>query len=114
MTLCQCSDQLDCELLTCIHFLLHLLFFFGHVCVAAEEQVCGLCFEVVCVVCYSNGVNVEGAEHRYVVELIKQGGDVLRLTVISVSRKVRLLLLFAGAGTRWWVLVLVMALTDSD
>ncbi|KAB7505736.1 Sorting nexin-27 [Armadillidium nasatum] len=34
-----------------------------------------------------NGVNVEGAEHRYVVELIKQGGDVLRLTVISVSQK---------------------------
>lgn len=34
-----------------------------------------------------NGVNVEGAEHRYVVELIKQGGDVLKLTVISVSRK---------------------------
>lgn len=39
--------------------------------------------------CCSNGVNVEGAEHRYVVELIKQGGDVLKLTVISVSRKVR-------------------------
>lgn len=37
---------------------------------------------------FSNGVNVEGAEHRYVVELIKQGGDVLKLTVISVSRKV--------------------------
>lgn len=33
-------------------------------------------------------MNVEGAEHRYVVELIKQGGDVLKLTVISVSRKV--------------------------
>ncbi|KAA0193635.1 hypothetical protein HAZT_HAZT000242 [Hyalella azteca] len=34
-----------------------------------------------------NGASVEGAEHRYVVELIKQGGDALKLTVISVSQK---------------------------
>ncbi len=32
-----------------------------------------------------NGVNVEGATHRQVVDLIKSGGDVLTLTVISVS-----------------------------
>ncbi|XP_060525618.1 sorting nexin-27 isoform X2 [Cylas formicarius] len=32
-----------------------------------------------------NGVNVEGATHKQVVDLIKSGGDVLKLTVISVS-----------------------------
>ncbi|KAI5725873.1 hypothetical protein M8J77_021161 [Diaphorina citri] len=32
-----------------------------------------------------NNVNVEGATHKQVVELIKSGGDVLSLTVISVS-----------------------------
>lgn len=32
-----------------------------------------------------NGVNVEGATHRQVVELIRQGGDVLQLVVISVT-----------------------------
>ncbi|KAF4529317.1 hypothetical protein B566_EDAN011411 [Ephemera danica] len=33
----------------------------------------------------SNGVNVEGATHKQVVDLIKSGGDVLTLTVISVT-----------------------------
>lgn len=32
-----------------------------------------------------NGVNVEGATHRQVVELIKDGGDRLELIVISVD-----------------------------
>ncbi|XP_022693405.1 sorting nexin-27-like isoform X3 [Varroa jacobsoni] len=32
-----------------------------------------------------NGVNVEGATHKQVVDLIKSGGDKLRLTVISVT-----------------------------
>ena len=32
-----------------------------------------------------NGVNVEGATHRQVVELIKNGGDCLTMVVISVS-----------------------------
>uniref|UniRef100_A0A8D9A472 Sorting nexin-27 n=2 Tax=Cacopsylla melanoneura TaxID=428564 RepID=A0A8D9A472_9HEMI len=32
-----------------------------------------------------NNVNVEGATHKQVVELIKSGGDVLCLSVISVS-----------------------------
>ncbi|KAL1117791.1 hypothetical protein AAG570_004106 [Ranatra chinensis] len=32
-----------------------------------------------------NGVNVEGATHKQVVDLIKSGGDVLTLTVISVT-----------------------------
>ena len=32
-----------------------------------------------------NNVNVEGATHRQVVELIKSCGDTLTLTVISVS-----------------------------
>ncbi|CAD5207903.1 unnamed protein product [Bursaphelenchus okinawaensis] len=32
-----------------------------------------------------NGVNVEGATHRQVVELIRQGGDKLQLVVISVT-----------------------------
>ena len=34
---------------------------------------------------YRNGVNVEGATHKQVVDLIKSGGDVLTLTVISVT-----------------------------
>ncbi|CAG0903124.1 unnamed protein product [Darwinula stevensoni] len=34
-----------------------------------------------------NGVNVEGATHKQVVDLIKAGGDVLTLTVISVSQQ---------------------------
>ncbi|GAB6032423.1 Sorting nexin-27 [Chamberlinius hualienensis] len=34
-----------------------------------------------------NGVNVEGATHKQVVDLIKSGGDVLTLTVISVTPK---------------------------
>ena len=33
----------------------------------------------------SNGVNVEGATHKQVVDLIKSGGDCLTLTVISVT-----------------------------
>lgn len=35
--------------------------------------------------CCSNNVNVEGATHKQVVDLIKSGGDVLTLTVISVT-----------------------------
>ena len=35
-----------------------------------------------------NGMNVEGSTHKQVVDLIKSGGDVLLLTVISVSMKV--------------------------
>lgn len=35
--------------------------------------------------CFRNGVNVEGATHRAVVELIKAGGEHLELLVISVS-----------------------------
>ena len=38
---------------------------------------------------HRNGVNVEGATHRQVVDLIKSGGDVLTLTVISVSPQVK-------------------------
>ncbi|XP_063539545.1 sorting nexin-27 [Cydia strobilella] len=34
-----------------------------------------------------NGVNVEGATHKQVVDLIKSGGDCLTLTVISVTPK---------------------------
>ncbi|XP_017771627.1 PREDICTED: sorting nexin-27 isoform X2 [Nicrophorus vespilloides] len=36
---------------------------------------------------YSNGVNVEGSTHKQVVDLIKSGGDVLTLTVISVTQQ---------------------------
>ena len=36
-----------------------------------------------------NGINVEGATHKQVVEHIKSGGDSLTLTVISVSAQVR-------------------------
>jgi hypothetical protein len=35
-----------------------------------------------------NGVTVEGATHKQVVDLIKSGGDVLTLTVISVTQQV--------------------------
>lgn len=35
--------------------------------------------------CCRNNVNVEGATHKQVVDLIKSGGDVLTLTVISVT-----------------------------
>lgn len=35
-----------------------------------------------------NSVNVEGATHKQVVDLIKSGGDVLSLTVISVTPQV--------------------------
>jgi hypothetical protein len=38
--------------------------------------------------CYRNGVTVEGATHKQVVDLIKSGGDVLTLTVISVTQQV--------------------------
>jgi sorting nexin-27 len=38
-----------------------------------------------------NGVNVEGATHKQVVDLIKSGGDVLTLTVISVTPQVGIL-----------------------
>lgn len=34
-----------------------------------------------------NSVNVEGATHKQVVDLIKSGGDVITLTVISVTQK---------------------------
>ncbi|XP_049938670.1 sorting nexin-27 isoform X4 [Schistocerca serialis cubense] len=34
-----------------------------------------------------NGVNVEGSTHKQVVDLIKSGGDVLTLTVISVTQQ---------------------------
>ncbi|XP_013142497.1 PREDICTED: sorting nexin-27 [Papilio polytes] len=34
-----------------------------------------------------NGVNVEGATHKQVVDLIKSGGECLSLTVISVTPK---------------------------
>ncbi|KAH1022560.1 sorting nexin-27 [Dendroctonus ponderosae] len=34
-----------------------------------------------------NGVNVEGSTHKQVVDLIKSGGDVLKLTVISVTQQ---------------------------
>lgn len=44
-----------------------------------------------CPVSFSNNVNVEGATHKQVVELIKSGGDVLSLTVISVSPEVSIL-----------------------
>nr|CAD7393226.1 unnamed protein product [Timema cristinae]CAD7425636.1 unnamed protein product [Timema monikensis] len=37
---------------------------------------------------YRNRVNVEGATHKQVVDLIKSGGDVLTLTVISVTQQV--------------------------
>nr|CAD7193834.1 unnamed protein product [Timema douglasi] len=36
---------------------------------------------------YRNRVNVEGATHKQVVDLIKSGGDVLTLTVISVTQQ---------------------------
>lgn len=36
-----------------------------------------------------NGVSVEGATHKQVVDLIKSGGDCLTLTVISVTQQVR-------------------------
>lgn len=39
--------------------------------------------------CYRNNVNVEGSTHKQVVDLIKSGGDVLTLTVISVTPQVR-------------------------
>lgn len=35
----------------------------------------------------SNGVSVEGATHKQVVDLIKSGGDCLTLTVISVTQQ---------------------------
>lgn len=35
-----------------------------------------------------NGINVEGATHKQVVDLIKSGGDKLTLTVISVTPRV--------------------------
>lgn len=37
---------------------------------------------------YRNHVNVEGATHKQVVDLIKSGGDCLTLTVISVTQQV--------------------------
>lgn len=37
-----------------------------------------------------NNVNVEGATHKQVVDLIKSGGDCLTLTVISVTQQVSL------------------------
>lgn len=37
---------------------------------------------------FRNGENVEGATHKRVVDIIKSGGDVLTLTVISVTQQV--------------------------
>lgn len=37
---------------------------------------------------FRNGVSVEGATHKQVVDLIKSGGDVLTLKVISVTPQV--------------------------
>ncbi|XP_015010926.2 sorting nexin-27 isoform X3 [Drosophila erecta] len=37
--------------------------------------------------CLRNGVSVEGATHKQVVDLIKSGGDCLTLTVISVTQQ---------------------------
>lgn len=37
---------------------------------------------------FRNNVNVEGATHKQVVDLIKSGGDCLTLTVISVTQQV--------------------------
>ena len=37
---------------------------------------------------FSNDVNVEGATHRQVVELIKASDQVLKLTVISIAPEV--------------------------
>ena len=37
---------------------------------------------------YRNDVNVEGATHRQVVELIKASDQVLKLTVISIAPEV--------------------------
>lgn len=37
---------------------------------------------------FRNNVNVEGSTHKQVVDLIKSGGDVLTLTVISVTPQV--------------------------
>lgn len=39
-------------------------------------------------VIYRNNINVEGATHKQVVDLIKSGGDCLTLTVISVTQQV--------------------------
>lgn len=41
-----------------------------------------------------NSINVEGSTHKQVVDLIKCGGDVLHLTVISVSSKVSLSVIY--------------------
>lgn len=53
----------------------------------------GLFLECLCLIefslYYRNGVNVEGATHKQVVDLIKSGGDVLTLTVISVTQQVK-------------------------
>ena len=38
-----------------------------------------------CCICFRNGVNVEGATHKQVVDQIKSCGDSLTLTVISVT-----------------------------
>lgn len=43
---------------------------------------------------FRNHVNVEGATHKQVVDLIKSGGDCLTLTVISVSAQVSKLFFF--------------------
>lgn len=37
---------------------------------------------------FRNNINVEGATHKQVVDLIKSGGDCLTLTVISVTQQV--------------------------
>jgi hypothetical protein len=40
-------------------------------------------------VSFRNGHNVEGSTHKQVVDLIKSGGDVLKLVVLSVTSQVR-------------------------
>lgn len=40
-----------------------------------------------------NGINVEGATHKQVVDLIKSGGDKLTLTIISVTPQVNFYLM---------------------
>ncbi|KAJ8944903.1 hypothetical protein NQ318_012712 [Aromia moschata] len=50
-------------------------------CVSSSGQ------QFICFFFCRNGVNVEGATHKQVVDLIKSGGDVLTLTVISVTQQ---------------------------
>ena len=58
-----------------------------------------------CLSCYSNGQSVEGADHQYVVQCIRQSGKQVTLDIVPVSEEeARRLEPDNSAGSMWSVI----------